>query len=68
MSETGPDPLPRGSLEPPDRHPATALGVDTPEPPEGKHHQPHLRRRPLFLLTTVIWPLRVFKRRVQAPR
>ena len=32
-SDDLPQPEPRGALVPPDKHPPTALGTDTPEPP-----------------------------------
>ena len=42
-SDELPRPEPRGTLVPPDRHPPTALGVDTPEPPRPPRQ--HWQRR-----------------------
>ena len=36
-SDELPQPEPRGALVPPGRHPPTALGTDTPEPPRPPH-------------------------------
>ena len=40
-SEELPQPEPHGALVPPDRHPPTALGTDTPEPPRPPRHAWH---------------------------
>jgi hypothetical protein len=39
-SDQLPQPEPQGALVPPERHPPTALGTDTPEPPRPPH-PPH---------------------------
>ena len=36
-----PQPETRGALVPPDRHPPTAIGIDTPEPPRPPRHARH---------------------------
>lgn len=36
-----PQPEPRGALVPPDRHPPTAIGTDTPEPPRPPRRTRH---------------------------
>ena len=35
-------PEPSGALVPPDRHPPTAIGTDTPEPPRPPRHARHV--------------------------
>ena len=41
-SEQVPQPESRGALVPPDRHPPTAIGVDTPEPPRPPRRARHV--------------------------
>ena len=40
-SDELPQPETRGALVPPDRHPPTAIGTDTPEPPRPPRHARH---------------------------